>query len=118
MRTKAGLSFPTATRAGKLFSPNVRFVVVFRAQGANLHPSATADQPNQTEPNMKTLITITAIAPTTSAPSVERQFSFIRPHSATKPTYRGAERMVAKEVGCKPSQVSAIRVEACCYDTK
>jgi hypothetical protein len=67
---------------------------------------------------MNTLINITAVAPTTSAPSVERQFSFIRPNSAPKPTFAGAARMVAKDAGCKPSQVAVVRIEAMSYDCK
>jgi len=91
-----------------------RYVRFFRVVSNQLH-DATPTQPNQPK-TMKTLINIVAIAPTSSAPSVERTFSFVRPASAKSPTYRGAERMVAKEVGCKPSQVSAIRFECMSYD--
>jgi hypothetical protein len=65
---------------------------------------------------MKTLINITAHAytgNTISAP--ERNYSFIRSASAKKPSHAGAARMVAAELGCKPSDVSVARVEAMSY---
>ena len=66
---------------------------------------------------MKTLINITAHAYAgNKIAHPERVHSFVRPASAKQPTYAGAARMVAKELGCKPSEVSVTRVEAMCYD--
>jgi len=68
---------------------------------------------------MKTLINITAHAAQGGWKShPETTYSFIRPASAKSPTYRGAERMVAKRIGAKPSEVSVMRIEAMCYDCK
>jgi hypothetical protein len=68
---------------------------------------------------MKTLINITAHAYEGSKViAQERTYSFIRANSAKTPTYAGAARMVAAEIGCKPSDVSVARVEAMAYDTK
>ena len=67
---------------------------------------------------MKTLTTITAIAG-----NVERDYSFVRPYSAKKPTLNGAARMVARRVcgehdaAVKPSDVSVIRIQHCCYQS-
>jgi hypothetical protein len=67
---------------------------------------------------MKTLTTITAHAYSGDRIThPERRYTFIRPRSAKKPTYTGAARMVAKEIGCKPSDVSVARVETVCYAT-
>lgn len=68
---------------------------------------------------MKTLINITAHAYSgNKVAHPERTYSMIRPASAKTPTYAGAARMVAKELGCKPSDVSVQRVEALAYDCK
>jgi hypothetical protein len=45
----------------------------------------------------------------------ERTYSFIRPYSAKKPTFTGAARMVAREIGAKPCDVSVVRIEAMVY---
>jgi hypothetical protein len=45
----------------------------------------------------------------------ERTYSFIRYYLQPKPTWRGAERMVATEVGAKPKDVSVTRIEAMDY---
>jgi hypothetical protein len=66
---------------------------------------------------MKTLIQITAHTHEgNKIATPQRTYSFIRPSSSTAPTRRGAERMVAKQIGCKPGQVSIMRVEALSYD--
>jgi hypothetical protein len=66
---------------------------------------------------MKTLIQITAHTyEGERIATPQRTYSFVRPSSASAPTRRGAERMVAKEVGCKPTQVSIMRVEVLSYD--
>jgi len=69
---------------------------------------------------MKTLINITAHAYDPKAPKdvlvPERTFTFIRPASAKSLTHSGAERMVAKAVGLKPSDVSVQRVEVMSCD--
>lgn len=68
---------------------------------------------------MKTLINITAHAYEGNKVSYsERNYSFVRPRNAKTPTYAGAARMVAAELGVKPSQVSVARVEAMSYDSK
>lgn len=73
----------------------------------------------QSKAKMKTLINITAHAYTGSkVVHPERTHSFVRPANAKTPTYVGAARMVAKELGCKPSDVSVQRVEALAYDIK
>ena len=59
---------------------------------------------------MKSYITITY---TTGI--YERSDSFIRPRFYNKPTYIGAARMIAKHLGCLPSDVSVIRVELIGY---
>ena len=46
----------------------------------------------------------------------ERSDSFIRPRNAKKPTYIGSARMIAKRLGCLPSDVSVIRVELIGYN--
>ena len=68
---------------------------------------------------MKTLITVTAHAYSGSTIAYpERRYSFVRPRSASTPTYAGAARMVAAELGCRPSDVSVARVEAVAYATR
>lgn len=68
---------------------------------------------------MKTLINITAHAYTGSKVThPERTYSFVRRASAKTPTYAGAARMIAKEIGCKPSDVSVQRVESLAYDIR
>ncbi len=66
---------------------------------------------------MKTLINITAVVyiGTTIARPL-RTYAFLRPSSAKKPTWRGAERMIARALKCRPSDVSVERIEAMCYD--
>ncbi len=59
---------------------------------------------------MKSYITITY---TTGI--YERSDSFIRARFCKKPTYIGAARMIAKHLGCLPSDVSVIRVELIGY---
>lgn len=75
---------------------------------------------NQT--TMKTYTTITCIIGNT-----ERNHSFIRSGSASKPTYNGAARMVAKKLNndnygdypmVKPSDVIVARIEMCGYATR
>jgi hypothetical protein len=68
---------------------------------------------------MKTLINIIAHVYDENGKitHAERSFSFIRPRSAKKPTYIGAARMVAKDLGCAPSDVAVTRIEVMCYAT-
>jgi hypothetical protein len=68
---------------------------------------------------MKTLINITAH--TYSGNRIaepERTYSFIRSSAAKRPTEIGAARMIAAEIGCKPSDVSVTRVQAMCYNAR
>ena len=68
---------------------------------------------------MKTIINITAIVYDGTKLSIpERTYFFIRPNCTKKPTFFGAERMIAKEIGVKQSDVSAVRVECMSYDVK
>jgi len=73
---------------------------------------------------MKTLTTIVCIAG-----NAEKSHSFIRSHSAKKPTHAGAARMVAKKLNddndsggeypmLKPSDISVSRIEYCDYQTR
>ena len=48
----------------------------------------------------------------------EKTYSFMRPYCAKKPTFTGAARMVAREIGAKPSDVSVTRIEAMTYQTR
>jgi hypothetical protein len=45
----------------------------------------------------------------------ERTYSFIRYYMQPKPTWRGAERMVATELEVKPKDVCVTRIEAMDY---
>jgi hypothetical protein len=45
----------------------------------------------------------------------ERTYSFIRCYLQPKPSWRGAERMVAAELEVKPKDVSVTRIEAMDY---
>jgi hypothetical protein len=68
---------------------------------------------------MKTLINITAHTYSCNRiAEPERTYSFIRSSSVKRPTETGAARMIATEIGCKPSDVSVTRVEAMCYDAR
>lgn len=66
---------------------------------------------------MKTLINITASVANIHGEftTPEKTFSFIRRRSAKTPTYRGAGRMIAAQLGCKPRNVSVHRIEAQSY---
>ena len=48
----------------------------------------------------------------------EKTYSFFRAYSATKPTFTGAARMVAKAIEVKPSDVCVTRIEAMVYQTR
>jgi hypothetical protein len=81
--------------------------------------SPRCDHNNNTNQNMKTLINITAHAYTGSKITTpERRYSFVRPSSAKTPTYAGAARMIASEIGCRPKDVSVTRVETMVYDAR
>lgn len=69
---------------------------------------------------MKTLITINAhlYSDEGKITHASTRYSFIRPRSFRPPTYLGAARMVAREIGAKPSQVSVERVETVGYATR
>ena len=73
-------------------------------------------QPKDMTTKMKTLIIITAHAyEGTAITHPERAYHYIRPRNAKKPTYAGAARMVAAEIGGQPSDVSVTRIESVCY---
>lgn len=79
--------------------------------------SQDGSKPEPEPKTMKTLVNITAsVANTRGEFTVpEKTFSFIRRRSAKTPTYRGAERMVAAQVGCKPRDVSVHRIQVQSY---
>lgn len=69
---------------------------------------------------MKTYLTITYTA---GSRNEEGSVSVIRPRSAKRPTDRGAARIVANELQgrgytVKPSDISVIRIEEACYQTR
>jgi hypothetical protein len=74
-------------------------------------------QKTRTNKNMrKQLINITAHVYEGNRIAIgEQTYAFIRYYMQPKPTWRGAERMVAHEVGAKPKDVSVTRIEAMDY---
>jgi len=45
----------------------------------------------------------------------ENSVSFIRPRHLSTPTHRGAERMIARHLGLKPSDISVSRISEMVY---
>ena len=66
---------------------------------------------------MKTLVTITAhlYDDEGKITYASTRYSFVRPRSFRPPTYLGAARMVARDIGAMPSQVSVERIETVGY---
>lgn len=47
-----------------------------------------------------------------------RNFTFFRPYCTKTPTFSGAARMIANEIGVKPSDVSVMRIESNVYQCR